>query len=296
MSGRAAPPERELKQWLDAARRLEISHRSTIAWFRSRLPDYPLIRAPHLVPGTPLTTLEWTNRLIWTPDERRQGLQFQESPPDVGSDLDVHGLQAKDLSESARTVAFALELTDDWQAFREAVQMLSQTGQTDLREARSHLTHLLSPVAVDAHEPNLAVPRGEYRAQVTFDVVESLKGSARSYADAFGEVNDLIDTSASDVFGQLAMYGEPVSLPATKLDLRGGKPTRVNFEVGAAYIIVVDCGNVAWLDDPLVSDAVRVESTSLSMDPAGGGALKVGARILDNTGDAWRNGSGAAKN
>jgi hypothetical protein len=287
MPGQVAVPEHELKQWLDAARRLEMAHRSTVAWFRSRLPGYPLILAPQLVPGTPLTTLEWTSRLIWTRDELRRGLQFQGSPPDVGSELDVRGPPARDLAESARAVASALERTDEWAAFREAVKALGKAGKADLRAARSHLADLLVPEAIDAHEPNLAAPRGDYRAQVTFDVVKSLEGSARSYADAFATANDLIDTSASEVFGQLAMYGEPISLPANRLDLRGGTPTRVSFELGAAYVFVVDCGNVAWLDDPLVSDAVRVESISISFDPATGGGLNVDASILVNTGDAW---------
>lgn len=288
MPRQTAPPEHELKQWLDAARRVEMAHRSTVAWFRSRLPGYPLILAPQLVPGTPLTTLELTSRLIWTRDELRRGLQFQGSPAEVGSELDVRGLPARNLAESASAVSSALERTDEWADFRAAVKTLGQGGKADLRAARIRLADLLAPEAIDAHEPNLLLPRGDYRAQVTFDVVESLEGSARLYADAFANANDLIDTCASEVFGQLAMRGEPISLPATKLDLCGGRPTRVSFELGAAYAIVVDCGNVAWLDDPLVSDAIRVESTSISMDPAGGGTLKVGARILDNTGDAWR--------
>ena len=62
---------------------------------------------------------------------------------------------------------------------------------------------------------------------------------------------------------------------------------RVGFEATEGYVFAVECGNVAWLDDPLVSDAVRIESISMSMDPAGGAGLKVGASFLDNTCDAW---------
>lgn len=284
----ATPPEQELKQWLDAAKRLETAHRSTIAWFRSRLPGYPLILAPQLIPGTPLTTLEWTSRLIWTPDERSCGLQYQGSPPTVGSLLDARGLEAADLTESARAVASALEHTDVWLAFLEMVQTIGSVGKAELRAARGHLAELVAPDAVDAHEPNLALPRGDYRTQVTADVVESLEGPARSYADAFGAANDLIENSASQVFGQLAMYGKPIFLPATKLDLRGGTPTRIDFELGDAYVLVVDCGILAWLDDPLISDAVRVESISINLDPTGGSGLKVSARVLDNTFDAWK--------
>lgn len=287
MPGRAASPEHELNLWLDLARRLEMAHRSTVAWFRSRLPSYPLLLAPQLVPGTPLTTSQWTNRLIWAADERHRGLQYQGSPPDVGSALDAQGIAARDLSESARVVATALERTDEWASFQQAVEALGQEGKADLRSARSRLAELLTAAAIDAHEPDLAVPRGEYRAHVTMNVVDSLAGPSRSYADAFAAANDLIETSASEVFGQLAMHGEPISLPTTDLDFLGGEPTKVNFEIDDAYVTVVQCGNLAWIDDPMVSDAVRVESISMRLDPAVRTGLKIGASILDNTGGAW---------
>ena len=204
----------------------------------------------------------------------------------MGRELAVRGAQARDLAESGRVVASTLERTDEWGAFREAVKALGQTGKADLRAARSRLTELLAPEVVDAHESDLALPRGEYRARVTFDVVDSLEGSARSYTDAFAIANGLIETTASEVFGQLALLGQPISLPAAKLDLQGDAHEG-RLEATEGYVFAVECGNVAWLDDPLVSHAVRIESISMSMDPAGGAGLKVGASILDNTGDAW---------
>jgi hypothetical protein len=212
---------------------------------------------------------------------------LQASPPNVDSNLDVRGAAGRDLAESARAVVSALESTEEWLAFGDAVKALDEPGKADLRAAAAHLANLLSPEAVDAHEPDLMLPRDNYRAHVTANVINSLEGAARSYADAFTAANELIDTSASEVFGQLAMYGDPIMLPVIKLDLQGGVPTKVSFEITADYIFNLDCGNVAWLNDSLVSDVVRVESLSTSLDATGEGRIKVDATVLENTGEAW---------
>lgn len=41
------------------------------------------------------------------------------------------------------------------------------------------------------------------------EALESLSGTAREYAEAFASVDILIERAASDVFGQLAAYGNP---------------------------------------------------------------------------------------
>jgi hypothetical protein len=75
--------ESELKEWLRAAIALESAHRVTLAWFRSRLPGYPVVRAPQLARNSQFTTREYTPRFIWTVDERGIGLQFQSAPPEL---------------------------------------------------------------------------------------------------------------------------------------------------------------------------------------------------------------------
>ncbi|WP_157734721.1 hypothetical protein [Actinopolyspora erythraea] len=205
----------------------------------------------------------------------------------MDSNLDVQGLLARDLAESARAVASALERTDEWAIFREAAKALDEVGKANLRATRKHLTDLLAPEAVDAHEPDLMLPRDEYRTHMTSNAINSLEGTARSYADAFTAANNLIEVCASEIFGQLAMYGNPISLPATQLSLHGGTPTRVSFEIPETYVLTVDCGNVTWLHEPLVSDAVKIESLSTRVNATGEARLEIEATILDNTGNAW---------
>ncbi len=70
MPPRSRVEQEDLARWLSATQRLEQAHRVTLAWFRSRLPGYPLIPAPQLGRETAYTTHEYSPRFIWTPDER----------------------------------------------------------------------------------------------------------------------------------------------------------------------------------------------------------------------------------
>jgi hypothetical protein len=279
-------PANEMSSWLASANRLEQAHRQTVAWFRSRLPGYPLIRSPHLVAGSPLTTLEWTYRLIWTPDERKRGLQFQ-SAPDVAGMLGLEGSAATESERAAQAVMAALERTDEWSTFEEATRSLDTTGKADLLSARNHLAARLAPEAIDAHEPNLAIPRNEYRAHATRVAVENLKGSARAYVDAFSAANELIDTTTSEVFGQLMAYGDPLTISACGLDLLGGRPPRVAFSLAEHYVVCIGPGSLLRLDDPLVPDILRIDSLNVHVTLVDDAGLKAEAVLLENTAAAF---------
>ncbi len=161
-------------------------------------------------------------------------------------------------------------------------------AKNELADARKRLQKELSSASVDAHEPALALPRAKYREQVTADLVASLSGKARSYSEAFRKVDRLITVAASDVFGQLVAYGDPPVLPVSNLDLRGGEVTTVLFEVPDKFSLAVGCGNVVWLDDPLMTDAVQIGSLSMNWTSTGSGTLKLSALVLDATSDGWQ--------
>jgi hypothetical protein len=64
----------ELNDWLQTANNVETAFRYTLGWLRSSLSGYPILRAPQLAPGTPLTTFELTSEFVWTKDELRSSL------------------------------------------------------------------------------------------------------------------------------------------------------------------------------------------------------------------------------
>lgn len=280
------PPEDELSAWLSDVKVVERAHRETVAWFRAQLPDYPLILAPQLVAGTPLTTTEFTQKLVWPIGDRGRELQFTGAP-NVGPHLNATGTLAERIGASARAVALELKATEEWRAFEEAAGSLTEVDKAALRKARAQLKSLLTSRQIDEYEPNLAFPRDQYRRQATEEACNSLKGLARSYTDTFEAVASLIEFAASDVFGQLVFYGKPVTVNGSKLDILGGSPQTVSFEVSDQELDAVNCGNLVWLNDSLVTDACRVEGITININAAGNGTVSVHAKPIEGTRAAW---------
>lgn len=275
-----------LPAWLEDARRVESAHRDTIAWIRSRLPGYPSLPAPQLTPGTPLTTVEFSWRLIWTPNERTRGLQFQPAPPGVGPVLGATEGQRRRIDETARSLIAAFESTDEWTGLLAASDALNSDARAKLKNARAKLRKRLADDAVTTHEPKLAMPRDKYRQVVLTEEIETLAGAARDYADAFDAVDRLIETSCSHVFGQLAAHGNPTTFTEIKdLDSEPGIPQVV--AVTLTDESWPEPGMLAWIDDPLVCDALHITSVNFHQNVATGLRQRVTGTVLEDIAAAW---------
>lgn len=283
--GRAKPDPEVFNKWTALAQQVEVAHRETIAWLRATLPGYPIIPAPQLAPGTPLTTREFTWRLVWQPGEQARGLQLLPAPPRVNALLGLSGPQAKALDESARGVASGLALTPEWQEFGEAARSLDEHDRAALRACRAAIRKRLGSEAVDEHEEKLALPRDEYRASVVADEMGRLTGNAHEYVRAFDALDQLIEDAASDVFGQLLAFGPPERMAGVEaLDFGPGTPRVVHFSVAGEFWL--DTGQLLWLNDALVPDAVMVIGMTMSLDP-GEMSQRLTGRVLEGSHEAW---------
>lgn len=274
-----------LRSWLDDASRIEGVHRITVAWLRSRLPGYPQLPAPQLAPGTPLTTDEYTWRLAWTREELAAGFQFQNPPSHVLELLGASRQEVARADEAARRVALGLAETAVFSRLRGADAALSWDARAELVAARKAVAEASRPTLVDAHEPELAIPRDAYRQQVLADVLGTLTGPAREYAEAFDEADRLVELAASDVFGQLTVYGPLILTGVSDLAAPAVGTGTIEFtlEEGAH----LDAGSVAWLDDPLCPHAVQLTGLNYNYDRATGMRAQVTARVLKGTATAW---------
>ncbi len=273
--------------WLDDARRVDSAHRDTVAWLRSRMPGYPSLPAPQLAPGTPLTTVEFTTRLVWIPGERQRGLQFQPAPPSAAAALQATGQQQRGLDETARALAIAMENSEEWARLAAATQALDRGARSSLQHARAQLDQRLAAGAVDAYEPRLAMRRDEYRQTALSEEINALTVPAQEYADAFDTADQLVETIASDVFGQLATYGEPATIRRPRdLDIQPGNPRVISFtHTDAGW---PELGMIVWIDDPLIPDAVLITGYTVNVDAATGEAIRLVGTVLAGTAAAWR--------
>lgn len=278
--------QHELDKWLQAAAKLEGAHRITLAWLRSSLAGYPLLRAPQLAPSTPLTSREMTPRYIWFKEDFASGLNQLGAPPSVPALLGVDVRGAARLDQAARDVSMALTNSQTWSDFDNAMSDLDDDAKEALRAARLELMERLSAEALDNHEPNRALPRDEYRSYTMNEVVESLTGPARVYADAFGAVDRLLDLTLGDIFGELVLFGEPRQVPVFNIEApRPGEPI-IGFET-ESFSPFLTIGQVLWLTPEAVEDAVRIESQAMEMDQVQGMKVRFEARVLFNTAEAW---------
>lgn len=282
--GRESVEERDLNDWLVAARSVETAHFISLCWFRSRLAGYPILRAPQLVDGTIYTTDDsGIAGFVWTRDERRAGLQLLEGPPpNVSQQI---SLSADEIGVTARAVARALQHSAAWQEFDDANHRLDEDSKADLRVAMQDLKQRTSPKMIDQHEPGRMLERNDYRKHHTAEVIDSLTGVARAYTDAFTAVDDLLRLVTCDVFGQLLTHH-----PIVVLDVENpvfADAETVEFVMKDDSLSrLPDAGEVVWIDDDIVSDAVRLETVSFHLDPVEV-TLTCRAQILYGTSVAW---------
>lgn len=275
--------------WLELAQHVEAAHRLTVAWLRSHLPGYPNLPAPQLAAGTPLTTNEFTDQLIWLEQERKHGFKFPDPPAQIGSLLDATLEQWHEIEQGTRAVADAFKRTDEWLRFTDATAALTDFGRTDLREASEVLAQKLKNSEIDQYS-RLVRPRFNYRVRVLEQVLDGLHGSAMEYAKAFSGINRLVELAASEVFGELAIYGQPTVLSCVEdIDLRPGTYQLASFtrtDNGAENFDLLEIGQIVWLDDLLVRDAVRLTGATTSFDGIGATERWTGL-VLPETSSAW---------
>lgn len=285
--GRPQVDESDWTRWIEQTQRLESAHQNTLGWFRASLSGYPLLRAPQLAPGTPYTTHELTSDFIWSREELASGLVTMPAPPDVAELLGADRQSARRIDEACRELVAQLNQSDTWVHFDQASAALDHRAKKELHAARKELTARLTDDQLAKHEAELAVPRAEYRAHVTHDVIQSLTGAARLYADAFSAAHSLLSLAACDIFGQLVMYGEPWSVPITDLATPRPGEAIVEFTTPGAIDVILACGQIIWPSDSSIADAVRIESKTLSFEQTNESYCLFEAQVLLGTAAAW---------
>lgn len=294
-------PAEDLNSWVSLAARVEKAHFEQVAWLRSRLPGYPLFRVPQLAVGTPWTTREFTYRTPWLREHMAAGLQWRDSPsvtPLLADPPADHGLD-----DAIRQFARAVIAHPVILKFADELAGLDADAVTQLRAARLDLRAALSSEQVDAHEPALALARNAYREGVVADRLARLSGNARTFAEAFDAVDDLLEVTLETV-QQLAVFGEPAAAAIRSTvslsedgSVEGSGATIWRPTFWANAMITADMslegyafpsvGMLLRIEDPLLRDVIKLEKFTLDFDAANGERLNITGRVLDGTAAAW---------
>lgn len=266
-----------LDEWLGAALAVEDAHRVTLAWTRSRLPAYPILRVPQLAPDTHLTTQSYSTAITWPRNEFGVGHQFDPAPRNVPRALGATGDEVRLLEQAAQHVAAALEATSEWQGFDAVRCKLNDRDREVLLDATRILRVRLA--RIDEAPGQSIFERDAFRRQQTREAVQGLDGNPRRYCEAFDAVNSLIELCVGDVFGQLTLYGDPHPLKVSQIDFPGPGQVRVVTD----DLLASSPGNIVRVDDPLVTDALRVESVTSKLDLVAERPSTLTLRVLEGT-------------
>lgn len=288
---KAAPDPAKWRAWLGTAAAVEIAHGITTAWLRSRMPGYPELPTPQLAPSAPLTVGEWDHPYPWTRDERRQGLQLRDPPPEITRRLEASPSEARQITDFTRVLGMALQGSAEWQRMGAAADQLTRPVRAELREASRTVSERLSDAEVQRRSQR-ADKQSEYRVDVLEEVLATLSGPAAEYVRSFEAANRVLESAASNVFGQLAIYGPPTLVSAPQdIDLTPGIDdqlvsfTRPVTDSNKA-LFHLETGKLVWLDDDLVPDAIQIIRSEISFGSIGERERYTGT-ILSGTAGVW---------
>jgi hypothetical protein len=285
------PNLREWEAWLVAATDAEIAHGIMTAWLRSRMPGYPSIPAPQLVVGAPLTADGYGQPRPWTRDERGQGLQLRDPPPEITRHLNATAREARQIVGATQTLGTTMQATGEWQRMQAAADALTGPDRAELGQARRTVSERLSEAEIGKVSPD---ERLEFREAALEEVLAGLFGPAAEYVQAFEAANRALETAASDVFGQLAVYGQPTLVRGPQdIDLRlGNRGQLVSFTRpltgGDDTRFHLETGQLVWLGDELTPDAAQLMNLEYSDDVIMGERERYTGTLLPGTGKAWK--------
>jgi len=278
-----------MNEWIQNAQRVELAHRVTVAWIRSKLPRYPMVLAPQIAPGSSRTVDELGGHLIWRREELQAGYQFDAAPPGLSELLGLDREQSRLFSRRSNDLANALRESPEWRQFAEADGDLSTADKEQLRTARELVKSKVTHSAVDAHDESDVWARMHYRNAELSAGIDTLTGNALRYAQSFSDVDRLVELASGDVFAQRVAFGLPQEVEARGLTFNGPGELEgtVAFTTDDDHVLTVTTGSLVWIDDPLIDDALQVEGESLHYENTGTTTLEIRARILPGTGNSW---------
>ncbi|WP_155976732.1 hypothetical protein [Nocardia sp. 348MFTsu5.1] len=273
------PIDARIQTFLAASNRVDRGVSMLTAWVRSRLPGYPHLKAPQLASGTYYTMQDNSFDVPWFPEMVAAGLENDPAPRQINTELGIRG------HAPARELAAAIRTTISWQAFAAAATKLNSDSTSELVAAQTRLSERLTQdrlADIEHDDPRLLLKR---RKALTDSVIDDLSGSAADYARSFNQVNEEINLVVTHIFSQLLAFGLPRRMGGTdRLELLPGRPARVTFHTSDLLRV----GRLYWSDDPLVTDAIHVDTVTFGDSAVHGITYSCSGTILHGSASAWR--------
>jgi hypothetical protein len=274
---------REYPAWWEAARRVELASFEALNWIRSQLPGFPMIPAPQLAANSPLTTHEYTRKEPWPLNLQSLGLGSTDVPSEVLKTLGTNPEEGEAVLLATRALLHSLQDSPQWRRLADLMTELSGEDIKELMAAKRRIRERLQPDAVDGYEDTRAMLRDTYRIRSTELELSKLPSKPGEFAAAFEEAELLAEDVASVIFGQLVCVGI-YEVNVEELEVRPGPSGSARFRLSTDGFRFPQIGDLVWLRDPLLADAVFITSVSFNFNQLDGELVQVRGSILSGSG------------
>lgn len=266
----------EFRSLMEDARGVAEMLLSVLEYLRSRLPGYPDLLVPSLMPQAPAVQLDGllAGGMPWPAAFRQSGVAPVGLP---GASL--NGVAPVVLGEKVASLCDALEQTAEWVEFADASASLGDTGRAELEAACAEFDRRTAREILDHEAGGVLMRRADYTGAVLVEVTEGVSEIADRYLRAF----DGIDRVISDVglvISDRALHACPMVVPddAEVSWLREEKGLVVNARFSGDPFLKPG-RLLAYAGETPVRGGWLVTATTMNLDFSGSG-LKVGVDAL----------------
>jgi hypothetical protein len=192
-----------MQEWADVAKRYAFVLVEIVEFLRSRLPGYPNLPVPDLLPQSPRVENNglWEARFPWEREMRQARLHLQSKPKLLALSLEPDdGGEA--MFEALTDIARALRASRAWTRFVEACHQLSSKDEQDAKVVRR--AYRESMKGIDTVAGQLVVRRQAMQHGELSRLKRDVTGALAEYYSAFDEVDGLIDATAAVISHRVA--------------------------------------------------------------------------------------------
>lgn len=192
-----------VRGWLDSAQRVAFAFADIVEFLRSRLPGYPMLLVPDLLPGATRVRHDgvWDMGFPWLAQVRRAGLQLKNRP-DMPRALELQ--EGAGLNETLGDLLRALGQTTAWERFAAADLALDADARAAAKELRRRYREAVMDERVDAIAGDTGMRGAVMRRAELAAIKDTATGTLGEYYDAFDAVDELLECVTALITHRLA--------------------------------------------------------------------------------------------
>jgi len=179
----------EFRSLMEDARVVAETLLSAIEHIRSRLPGYPDLPVPSLMPQAPAVKMDGLigSGMPWPAAFRQSGV-----PPVALLGASLDGVATDTFAEQVAALGVAVEQTAEWAEFADASASLGNARRAELETACAEFERRTAPEILDHEAGSRLMSRADYTRALLAEVTDGLSEEPDRYLRAFHRIDRVI--------------------------------------------------------------------------------------------------------